>query len=106
MPTCFALPFMSLVERPAAAFLRRPTAGSDHLYAASLGSLLSLDDLELDFRALLQDGAPRVVGVNKHVLPAAIRRDETETLGRVKKLYRTCLHLFVPALFSSRKWEA
>ena len=85
--------------RRAAALLRRPTAESDHLHGASLGSLLSLDDLELDLRALLQDGAPRVVGVNKHVLPATIRRDETETLGRVEKLYRTCLHLSVPASF-------
>src|SRR4051794_24350511 len=90
----------------AAALCGGPPAESDHLHGASLGSLLSLDDLELDLHSVLQDGAPRVVGVNEHVLPATIRRDETKTLGRIEKLDCTFLHLgprFFPA---SRKWEA
>jgi len=35
---------------------------SEDLHGAGLGSFLSLDDLELDLRALLKDGAAGVVG--------------------------------------------
>src|SRR5438045_3858333 len=106
-PANHASPAKMGIGAPGRRTSRRPTAESDHLHGASLGSLLSLDDLELDLHAVLQDGAPRVVGVNKHVLPATIRRDETETLTRVEELDRTSLHLRVPVSFpASLKWEA
>ena len=55
------------------------TTGLDDLYAAGLGPLLSLDNLELDLRALLEDGAAQVVGVDKDVLLAIIRLAMNET---------------------------
>src|SRR3954469_5301694 len=98
---------MPVTEQAAALGAAARRDESDHLYGAGLGTLLSLDDLELDLRALLQHGAADVVGVNEHVLPASIRRDETKTLRRVEKLHRTFLHLRVLVSFSaSRKWEA
>src|SRR4051794_22487668 len=98
---------MPVTEQAAALGAAARRDESDHLYGAGLGTLLSLDDLELDLRALLQHGAADVVGVNEHVLPATVRRDETKTLGRVEKLHRTFLHLRVlVSISASRKWEA
>src|SRR6516165_4311350 len=91
---CRRVRTLSGSRRPLPA-LRRPP-GSDDLHGARLRPLLSLDNLELDLRALLQDGAPGVVRVNKHVLPATIRRDEPKTLGCVEKLDRPFLHLPSP----------
>src|SRR4051794_22882745 len=90
---------MPVTEQAAALGAAARRDESDHLYGAGLGTLLSLDDLELDLRALLQHGAADVVGVNEHVLPATVRRDETKTLGRVEKLHRTFLHLRVLVCF-------
>jgi hypothetical protein len=40
--------------------------------------------------------------MDKHVLPAALRRDETKTLSRVEELNCTFLHLPFPLLASHR----
>src|SRR5690349_21615538 len=86
---------------------RKPrTVESDHLDGAGLGALLSLNDLELDLGALVEDSASDVVGVNEYVLAATLRRDEPKTLGNVEKLDRTFLHLCSPfSVLSFPRWE-
>ena len=52
--------------------------------------------------ALLNHSAPEIVGVDEYVLAAALRRDESKTLGRVEELNCTFLHLPFPLLSSHR----
>jgi hypothetical protein len=53
----------------------------------------------------LEDGAAGVVGVNEHVLAAALWRDEPEPLSRVEELNRTFLH-FLFSFFAASFLEA
>jgi len=62
---------------------------------AGLWALLALHDLEFDLGALVEDGATRVVGVDKYVFAARVWCDEAEALVYIKKLNRTCLHASV-----------
>src|SRR5258706_2233743 len=61
----------------------------DDLEGARLGALLALDRSvahALTGLDLHQAGAPHHAGVEKHVLAAAVRRDEAEALGGVEPL--------------------
>lgn len=94
-PRKLRLPLRGKALRPFSGrlgFATRDHEASDDFYAASLRTLLALNNVELDFGALLQQDATRVVRVYEDILAAAVRRDEPKTLRCVEELDRAFLH--------------
>src|SRR5439155_22443339 len=96
VPTAKAAPIPATKRRRACKLITPPEPRLQRLDVCRGRALLPLRDVERDFLALFQGFEARALNravMGEQILPAVIRRDESEALGVVEPLHCACRHV-------------